>query len=144
MPVIKKAAETAATPSTFKEIDIDVDGVTVLSVTGPRRIAQLAQDKSCNPLDVYVKVRFSAEDGNEYEGANKLGILGKDAYQKLLDARADGKKVNVSLHVYKNRTSGNIEAFVYLNDAPKASIDDLFANAENASKKTSSLTDLLG
>ncbi|WP_322154507.1 hypothetical protein [Paratractidigestivibacter sp.] len=144
MPAIKNAAEIAATPSAFKELDVDIDSVTVLSVTGPRRIAQLAQDKSCSPLDVYVKVRFSTEDGKEYEGANKLSILGKDAYQKFLDARVSGEKVNVSLHIYRNRTTGNVEAFVYLNDAPKASIDDLFANAESTSKKTSSLTDLIG
>ena len=143
MPVSKSAAEAAAT-SAFKEVDVDIDGVTVLSVTSPRRIAQLAQDKSCSPLDVYVKVRFSAEDGKEYEGANKLSILGKDAYQKLLDARSAGEKVNVSLHIYRNRTTGNVEAFIYLNDAPKASIDDLFADAETASKKPNSLTDLIG
>lgn len=144
MPAIRMATDSAATPSAFKELDVDVDGVTVMSVTGPRRIAQLAQDKACSPLDVFVKVRFRAEDGREYEGANKLSILGKDAYQKLFDARASGEKVNVSLHIYRNRTTGNVEAFVYLNDAPKASIDDLFANAEGASKKTSSLTDLIG
>lgn len=143
MPLSKNAAEAAAA-SAFKEVDVDIDGVTVLSVTGPRRIAQLAQDKSCSPLDVYVKVRFSAEDGKEYEGANKLSILGKDAYQKLLDARSAGEKVNVSLHIYRNRTTGKMEAFIYLNDAPKASIDDLFADAETASKKPNSLTDLIG
>jgi len=94
--------------------------VTVLSLTSPARIAQIAKEKALNPQEVYVRVTCEYE-GKTFTVSNKLRFLGQDGYKKLMDAKTSKETLTITI----SPSSDNLNYYFYLeNDS--VNVEDLF------------------
>lgn len=70
--------------------------VTVVGVTMPETIARIAREKGLNPQEVFVRLIFKHED-KEYVASQKLQILRKEGYQRLLDCIKNDEKLDITV-----------------------------------------------
>lgn len=96
--------------------------IVVTSVSSPDKIAEVAKVQGLNPQEVFVRVNFKVGD-KEFKASNKLRFLTPAGYQRLLDARASGKEISVTLALSENKD----DAFIYVNPEHKVSVDELFS-----------------
>ena len=99
-----------------------VKGCQIVSVTSKEAIADLAIANNIDPTEVFVRITFKYKDA-EYKASQKLRILGKDNYQKLVDLRKSGEPIDLDV--------SNTEFFRIHREV---NLDDLFKNS-NSSKK---------
>lgn len=107
----------------------------IIQVTSPATIQSIAQERSLNPQEVFVRVVFE-HDGAQYKASNKLRIIGKQGYKDLLNAKANGSTMTL--------TVGLESEFFYI--GREVAIDDLFAEELPKEEKKSpfaGLADLL-
>ena len=68
-----------------ESLKVTLENVEVVNITSASNIARIAQERSLNPQDVFVRCTFKY-DQNEFTASNKLRFLGQSGYQELLDA----------------------------------------------------------
>lgn len=117
---------------------IQVQGVKIVGVTSPANIARIAKERNLNPQEVFVRVTFE-HDGEQYTASNKLYILGKANYQKLLNIMGTGETVNVELSISKTDPNN---AFIYIEE-DSVDIESLFTEEVKKTDSRKSLGDLL-
>lgn len=117
---------------------IQVQGVKIMGVTSPANIARIAKERNLNPQEVFVRVTFEHE-GEQYTASNKLYILGKSTYQKLLNIMGTGETVNVELSISKTDPNN---AFIYIEE-DNVDIESLFTEEVKKTDSRKSLGDLL-
>ena len=117
---------------------IQVQGVKIVGVTSPANIARIAKERNLNPQEVFVRVTFEHE-GEQYTASNKLYILGKANYQKLLNIMGTGETVNVELSISKTDPNN---AFIYIEE-DSVDIESLFTEEVKKTDSRKSLGDLL-
>ena len=96
--------------------------VVITAITSPAKVAEVAAVQGLNPQEVFVRVNFKVGE-KEYKASNKLRFLTQSGYQRLLDAKASGTEISVTLVL----TEGQDDAFIYVNPEHKVSVDDLFS-----------------
>ena len=116
---------------------IQVKNVKIVGVTSPASVARIAKEHGLNPQEVFIRVTFEHE-GEQYTASNKLYILGKETYQKLLNIMGTDNKINIELSISKVDPSS---AFIYVED--KVDIDSLFTEEVKKTDNRSSLSSLL-
>ena len=117
---------------------IQVQGVKIVGVTSPANIARIAKERNLNPQEVFVRVTFE-HDGEQYTASNKLYILGKANYQKLLNIMGTGETINVELSISKTDPNN---AFIYIEE-DSVDIESLFTEEVKKTDSRKSLGDLL-
>lgn len=117
---------------------IPVKGVKIVGVTSPASVARIAKEHGLNPQEVFIRVTFEHE-GEQYTASNKLYILGKETYQKLLNIMGTDDKINVELSISKVDPS---TAFIYVEE-DNVDIDSLFTEEVKKTDNRSSLNSLL-
>lgn len=115
--------------------EIHLQGVKIIAVTSPNRIAEIAEAKGINPQNVYVKVTFEYE-GDTSTSSNQLRFFRQEGYERLLKAKDEGTLVNITLNVDEKGS------FMYLDSDKQATVADLFSQPLEDNRK--SLADLLG
>lgn len=98
---------------------ISLKGVKVIGVTSPNRIAQIAEERSINPQEVFVRVVFEYQ-GSQYQASNQLRFFGEKGYNKLLESRDNETLVNVTI------TADDKGTLMYLDSDKDVSVSDLF------------------
>jgi hypothetical protein len=83
--------------------------VTVLSLTSPARIAQIAKEKALNPQEVYVRATCEYA-GKTFTVSNKLRFLSQDGYTKLMNAKQSKETINIVI----SPAADNINYYFYL------------------------------
>lgn len=96
--------------------------VKVVGVSNPGTILTIAKDRNLDPQEVFVRIVIEDEKGNRAKVSQKLRILGRSGYEKLVKAYNDKNFINLTI-----TDSG----YVYTTE--KASIDDLFSNSTRES-----------
>jgi hypothetical protein len=117
---------------------IPVKNVKVMGVTSPANVARIARERGINPQEVFVRVTFEHE-GEQYTASNKLYILGKDIYQKLLNIMGTDEKINIELSISKVDPTN---AFIYVEE-DSVDVDSLFTEEVKRTDTRSSLSSLL-
>jgi hypothetical protein len=97
-----------------------IEGCKIISVTSKEAIADLAIANKIDPTEVFVRITFNYKDA-EYKASQKLRILGKENYQKLIDLKESGELIDLDV--------SNTEFFRIHREV---SLDDLFKNAGSA------------
>ena len=115
--------------------EIHLQGVKIIAVTSPNRIAEIAEAKGINPQNVYVKVTFEYE-GDTSTSSNQLRFFRQEGYERLLKAKDEGTLVNITLNVDEKGS------FMYLDGGKQATVADLFSQPLEDNRK--SLAELLG
>lgn len=104
----------------------------IVGVTSPSNIQRIAKERAINPQDVFVRLVFE-HDGEQYSASNKLGFIGKEDYQMLLDAAKTEAEVKITVNVDSE--------FFYVEHEVK--LDDLFKTPTEKVSTRKNLTDLL-
>ena len=107
---------------------IRIEKALVKGVSLPDTIKRIAEDKSLNPQEVFVRLTFEV-DGEEYTASNKLRFLGKKGYEQLVKAKDNNETVDITVDVEKE--------FFYMNS--NTSVDDLFKTELPKRERTSLL-----
>ena len=107
---------------------IRIEKALVKGVSSPDTIKRIAEDKSLNPQEVFVRLTFEV-DGEEYTASNKLRFLGKKGYEQLVKAKDNNETVDITVDVEKE--------FFYMNS--NTSVDDLFKTELPKRERTSLL-----
>jgi hypothetical protein len=94
--------------------------VTVLSVTSPARIAQIAKEKALNSQEVYVRVTCEYE-GKTFTVSNKLRFLGQAGYTKLIQAKTSKETLTITI----SPSADGSNYYFYL-EGDDVTVDDLF------------------
>lgn len=115
---VKEVKEVKAVESEWKTIK----DCQIISVTSKESIADLAIANKIDPTEVFVRITFKYKDV-EYKASQKLRILGKDNYQKLLDLKESKKNVDLDV--------SNTEFFRIHREV---NLDDLFKNTSSTRK----------
>ena len=112
--------------------NVRIEKAIVKGVSSPDTIQRIAEDKKLNPQEVFVRLTFEY-GGEEYVVSNKLRFLGKENYNKLIQAKDSGETVDITVDVEKE--------FFYMNS--NTTVEDLF-KTELPKREKKSLTSLLG
>lgn len=107
---------------------IRIEKALVKGVSSPDTIKRIAEDKSLNPQEVFVRLTFEV-NGEEYTASNKLRFLGKKGYEQLVKAKDNNETVDITVDVEKE--------FFYMNS--NTSVDDLFKTELPKRERTSLL-----
>lgn len=119
-----------------KRTELDV---VITAVTSPNRIAAIAEEQAINPQEVFVRINFKVSD-KEYKASNKLRFLGEKGYQRLLNAKASGEPISVTLSL----SEGQDDAFIYVNPENKVTVEDLFSTPLEKEDTRQSISELFG
>ena len=106
--------------------------VKIVGLSSPNTIATIAKDRGLNPLDVFVRVVFETEDGEQAQVSQKLRILTKVGYEKLDNARKNEELINLTV------TSNG---YFYVTES--ATLDDLFKDSGSTTDRIKSNLDHL-
>lgn len=98
--------------------------VRVIGVSNPGTIMNIAKTRGLDPQDVFVRAVLEIEAGEQINVSQKLRILGRDGYEKLIKAYKNDELINVTI---------NEDCFFYLTE--NVSLDDLFKNSEANKQK---------
>lgn len=109
-----------------------LDEVVIKNVSSPATLKHVAEEKSLNPQEVFVRVTFEHE-GKTFTASNKLKYLRKEGYQELLDAKQTGKPICLTVDIDNG--------FFYIEK--NVTVDDLFKDIPEEADTRSKLTELL-
>lgn len=111
---------------------VSLKGVIIKQVSSPATIASIAESRSINPQEVFVRVTFEYE-GKDYTASNKLRIFTQKGYEELLKAKAEGTPLDVAVtdteFIYLEKDVSVADLFkvkVEVKDT-RSKLDDLFA-----------------
>ena len=126
MSTVKTAVETKEVKVvTVKESEwITVKNCLIKSVTSKESIADIAAQQGINAGEVFVRITFEYK-GAEYKASQKLRILGKDNYQKLMDLAKADNDTRIDLDVSDTE---------FFRIHKEVSLDDLFKDIDTSRK----------
>lgn len=136
--------KTTKVERNYKELNLK--GVTVVGITQPKTVKSIATEQGINTEEVYIRLIYK-QGKEEYRASQKLSILGKEDYKKLLSIAGTDEKINLDLTVYEDN-NGETQAFFNMED--NTSVDELFENpverttVKRAAAPASLLASLLG
>lgn len=105
--------------------------VKVIGCSSPATISRIAEEKGINHQEVFVRAIVELDNGVQVSVSQKLRILTKSGYEKLVKAKNDEEIIDMSI---------TDTGYFYL--SKPVTIDDLFKDDTSASRIQSNLDKL--